>query len=89
MQLFSSTGLEPNFQYQGDFLGQYKCKNKPFDMVFLSVSDTANRDIKLVHIYINGVRRHGTRYKKTKLGIFEIDILLNRIYWDYLCQTIK
>jgi hypothetical protein len=86
MQLFNSTGIEPVFDFYGKFLGQYICKMKPHDAVLLSVSDTANRDIKLVNIYINGVRRGGTRYKKTKLGIFEVDIMLNRIYWEYLCN---
>jgi len=88
MSMFKSTGLEPDFDFAGDYLGYYYCRKTPIDKVLLSVSDTANRDIKLVNVYVNGKRRTGVRYNKNRLGIFEMDILLNRIYWDYVCKNL-
>jgi len=84
MSMFRSTSLEPDFEFTGEYHGYYFCRKTLKDKVLLTLSDTPNRDIKLINIYVNGVRRTGARYRKDKLGIFEMDILLNRIYWDYV-----
>lgn len=88
MQLFNSYGKEPDFVFEGDVLSQFRLKKRPHTHVLLSITDTSNKNIKLVHIYIDGVRRGGSRYNKSRLGIFEVDTMLNRIYWEYICRTL-
>ena len=82
--MFRSTSLEPDFEFTGSYFGYYFCRKTIKDKVLLTTTDTPNHNIKLVNVYINGVRKTGVRYKKDRIGMFEMDVLLNRIYWDYI-----
>ena len=83
MSIFTPSKVEPYFKYEGKFFGAFMCKYAPKTRVYITVSDTINKNIKLVNVYIGSNRVTGVRYHKDRIGIFEIQVLLDRIYWDY------
>lgn len=89
MVLFKDKFCEPNHDYDGVLFGFYALKKDQSQNVTLTVSETINRNINTVNVYVNGVRKTGVRYNKDRIGLFEMDILLNSIYWEYMCQNIE
>lgn len=83
MSIFSQIQDVDSSKFDGEYFGSFMCKYYPKAVVSVTVSNTINKNMKLVNIYIDDNRVTGVRYYKDRIGIFEINVLLDRIYWDY------
>ena len=88
MLLFKMSQGTPDFDYKGVFYWQCTCKENPDYTAVLTISDTANHYIKLVNVYLNAKRVFGVRLKKENISQYEMECILNRVYWNYICKII-
>lgn len=86
MQLFSDLENydDVDFSYVGIKYRYCKLKSDGKCKVLLTISDTINKDIKLVNVYLYDKRLFGVRFHKDNITLYETEHIINRVYWDYI-----
>lgn len=86
MQLFSDldNSVDVDFSYSGDRYRYCKLKSDGSCRVLLTLTDTINRDIKLVNVYLYDKRIFGVRLHKDNITLYETEDIINRVYWEYI-----